>query len=72
MRGCREYLYGVQPRFYQLRPASHRELRAAQSVAVATLRVDMQFCGHSGVLQREKINSGVLDVDRIIFCLHDE
>ncbi len=62
----------MEPSLYALGPSSDRERGAAETVAVSTLGVDMQFGRNLGVLERQKVNGGVFDMHRIVLGLHNE
>jgi len=71
LHGC-EYVDGVQPGLYQVRPGGDGQLSAAEAVAVAALGVDVQLGRDLGVLQGQKVNGSVFDVHRVVFGLKNE
>jgi len=62
----------VQPSLDKFGPVCDWEIRKAESPTVSTVRVDMKLGGDLGVLEREEVDSGVFDVDGIVFGLNDE
>ena len=67
-----DYVNRVKPGFHEFRPVGDRLIRRAKAPGVAAFCVEMQFGGDFGVFQREEINGGVFNVDRIVFGLNDE
>ena len=68
----RKNLDGSQPGFNGQRPGSDGKRRSPKPVAVAALRINVQFRRDFGVLESQKIHNRILNMHRIVLCLHDE
>ena len=62
----------VEPCLDETRPVGYRKIGGAQAVAVATLRIEMEFGGDLCFFERLKVQERVLFVNGIVFGLKKE